>query len=68
MLNEADNILEQNIIFPTSMAMYIATKGLMLIEQNEPEKVNQFYKENGIKFDKKLSYSDEFGYYPYARF
>ena len=68
MLNEADNILQQNIIFPTSMAMYIAMKGIMLIEQNEPEKVNQFYKENGITFDKKLSYSDEFGYYPYALF
>lgn len=67
-LTEADNILKENIIFPGSMAMYIAMKGIILIEQNEPEKANQFYNENGLKFDKKLSYSEEFGYYPYALF
>ncbi|MBK7710083.1 MAG: hypothetical protein IPJ37_03280 [Bacteroidales bacterium] len=67
-LTEADNILKENIIFPGSMAMYIAMKGKILIEQNEPEKANQFYNENGLKFDKKLSYSEEFGYYPYALF
>jgi LuxR family maltose regulon positive regulatory protein len=48
--------------------MYIAMKGLMLIEQNEQEKANRFYKKYGLKFDKKLSYTEEFGYYPYALF
>jgi len=66
MLNEADDILKLNIIFPSSMAMYIAMKGFMLIEQNELEKANQFFKENGLEFDKKISYSNDFGYCPYA--
>ncbi len=66
MLNEADDILKQNIIFPSSMAMYIAMKGFMLIEENELEKANQFFKANGLEFDKKISYSDDFGYCPYA--
>jgi len=66
MLNEADDILKLNIIFPTSMAMYIAMKGFMLIEQNELEKANQFFKANGLELDKKISYSYEFGYSPYA--
>jgi LuxR family maltose regulon positive regulatory protein len=66
MLSEADNILGKNIIFPTSMAMYIAMKGLILIEDNELEKANKLYIENGMHFDNKLSYSDEFGYYSYA--
>jgi LuxR family maltose regulon positive regulatory protein len=66
MLTEADNILKVNIIFPGSLAMYIAMKGFILIEQNELEKANQFYKKYGVIFDKKISYSEEFGYYPYA--
>ena len=43
------------------MALYIAMKGFMLIEQNELEKANHFFKENGLEFDKKISYSDELG-------
>jgi LuxR family transcriptional regulator, maltose regulon positive regulatory protein len=66
MINEADNILKQNIVFPTTMAMYIGMKGLMLIEQNELEKANHFFKENKLECDKKISYSDEHGYCPYA--
>jgi LuxR family transcriptional regulator, maltose regulon positive regulatory protein len=66
MLTEADNILKVNIIFPSSMAMYIAMKGLMLIENNELEKANWFYKEHGVIYDKKISYSEEFGFYSYA--
>jgi LuxR family transcriptional regulator, maltose regulon positive regulatory protein len=66
MLLKADDILKLNIIFPSSMAMYIAMKGFMLIEQNELEKANQFFKDNGLEFNKKISYTDEFGYCPYA--
>jgi len=46
--------------------MYIAMKGFLLIEQNELEKANQFFRENGLEFDKKISYSNDFGYCPYA--
>jgi LuxR family maltose regulon positive regulatory protein len=66
MINEADDILKQNIIFPSSMALYIAMKGFLLIELNEREKANQFFKVNGLRYDKQISYSDEFGYCPYA--
>ena len=65
-LHEADDILKQNIIFPYTMALYIAMKGFMLIKQNELEKANHFFKVNGLKFDKKITFSDDLGYYPYA--
>ena len=66
MLNEMDDILRLNIVFPSFMALYIAMKGLMLVEQNELEKANQFFKENGLEYDNKISYLDEFAYCPYA--
>ncbi|MCU0473653.1 MAG: LuxR C-terminal-related transcriptional regulator [Bacteroidales bacterium] len=66
MLNEMDDILRINIVFPSFMALYIAMKGLMLVEQNELEKANQFFKENGLEYDNKISYLDEFAYCPYA--
>jgi LuxR family maltose regulon positive regulatory protein len=66
MINEADDILKLNIIFPYTMSLYIAMKGFMLIKQNELEKANHFFKENGLEFDKKITYSDDLGYYPYA--
>ncbi len=66
LLNEADDILKQNIIYPGSMSLYIAMKGFMLIKLNEIEKANCYFKENGLEYDKKITYSDDLGYYPYA--
>jgi LuxR family maltose regulon positive regulatory protein len=66
MLDEADAILKSNIIFPSSMAMYIAMKGFMLIKQNELAKANLFFQENGLGFNRDISYNNEFGYSPYA--
>jgi len=66
MLHEADHIVNHNTIFPSSMAMYIAMKGFMLIQQNERYNANQLYIENGLKFDDNISYSNDLGYYPYA--
>jgi LuxR family maltose regulon positive regulatory protein len=66
MINEADDILKLNIIFPYTKALYIAMKGFMLIKLNELEKANHFFKGNGLEFDKKITYSDDLGYYPYA--
>jgi LuxR family maltose regulon positive regulatory protein len=66
MINEADDILKQNVIFPASMAMYIAMKGFMLIELKELEKANKFFKENGLEFDKKITYTNDLGYNTYA--
>jgi LuxR family maltose regulon positive regulatory protein len=67
MINEADNILKQNIVFPTTMSIYISMKGFMLIEQNELEKANHFFKKNGLEYDKKIPYSYEHGYIDFAR-
>ncbi len=67
MINEADNILKQNIVFPSTMSIYISMKGFMLIEQNELEKANHFFKENGLEYDKKIPYSYEHAYIDYAR-
>ena len=66
MLNEADDILKLNTIFPNTMGLYFAMKGFSLIKQNEHEKANHFFEENGLAFDKKITYSDDLGYYPYA--
>ncbi len=49
------------------MSIYISMKGFMLIEQNELEKANHFFKENGLEYDKKIPYSDEHAYIDYAR-
>ena len=62
MINEADNILKQNIVLPTTMSIYISMKGFMLIEQNELEKASHFFKENELEYDKKIPYSYEHGY------
>ena len=67
MINEADNILKQNVVFPTTMSIYISMKGFMLVEQNELEKAHHFFKENGLEFDKKIPYSHEHGYIDFAR-
>ena len=53
-------------MFPSTMMLYVAMKGLMLIEQNDLERANHFFKRNGLEFDKKISYSDEHAYCPYA--
>jgi LuxR family transcriptional regulator, maltose regulon positive regulatory protein len=66
LLNEADDILKQNIVYPITMSLYIAMKGFMLIKLNEIEKAKNYFKGNGLEFDKKISYSDDLGYYPFA--
>ena len=67
MINEADNILKHNTVFPTTMSIYISMKGFMLIEQNELEKAGHLFKENGLENDNKISYSYEHGYIDFAR-
>ena len=66
MLNEAEDIVKQNKIVLSIMAIYVAIKGIILIQQNELERVHHFFKEIGLGLDKKISYSDDHGYCPYA--
>jgi LuxR family maltose regulon positive regulatory protein len=66
MLNEAENIVKLNKIVLSIMAIYVAIKGIILIQQNELERAHHFFKEIGLGLDKKISYSDDHGYCPYA--
>jgi LuxR family maltose regulon positive regulatory protein len=66
MLNEAEDIVKLNKIVLSIMAIYVAIKGIILIQQNELERAHHFFKEIGLGLDKKISYSDDHGYCPYA--
>ena len=66
MLNEAEAIVKLNKIVLSIMAIYVAIKGIILIQQNELERARHFFKEIGLGLDKKISYSDDHGYCPYA--
>jgi len=66
MLNEAEDIVKLNKIVLSIMAIYVAIKGIILIQQNELERARHFFKEIGLGLDKKISYSDDHGYCPYA--
>ena len=66
MINEAEDIIKLNKIVFSIIDIYVAVKGLFLIQQNELEKAHHFFKEMGLGLEKKISYSDEHGYVGYA--
>ena len=66
MLDEAEDIVKLNKIVLSILAIYVAIKGIILIQQNELERAHHFFKEIGLGLDKKISYSDDHGYCPYA--
>jgi LuxR family transcriptional regulator, maltose regulon positive regulatory protein len=66
LLDEIDAIINQNTISPSARAMYIDMKGKMLIEQHEPEKARNFFKENGLGPDKEMSYLEDRGYFSFV--
>ncbi|MBI5220085.1 MAG: hypothetical protein HY958_14250 [Bacteroidia bacterium] len=66
LLNEIDAIINQNIVSPSARAIYIDMKGKMLIEQHELEKAKDFFKENGLGPDKKVSYIEDRGFFSYV--
>ena len=66
MLTDAEDIIKQNKIAPVVVSMFIALKGILLIELNQLDKANNFFKEYGLRLDKEISYLDENGYCPYA--
>jgi LuxR family transcriptional regulator, maltose regulon positive regulatory protein len=65
-LNEADQIMQQNKIGPAALAIYIGFRGFIHIEQHELEKASQFFKNNGLSLNKKISYFDDHGYFSFA--
>jgi LuxR family transcriptional regulator, maltose regulon positive regulatory protein len=65
-LNEAEKIIQQNKIGPAAMAIYIGIRGFIYIEQHELEKASQFFKNNGLSLNKKISYFDDRGYFSFA--
>jgi LuxR family maltose regulon positive regulatory protein len=66
MINEAEDIVRQNKIVLSIITIYVAIKGIILIQQNELKRARHFFKEIGLGLDKKISYSDEHGYVGYA--
>jgi LuxR family maltose regulon positive regulatory protein len=66
MLTDAEDIIKQNKIAPVVVSIFIALKGILLIELNQLDKANNFFKEYGLRLDKEISYLDENGYCPYA--
>ncbi|MGB8489932.1 MAG: LuxR C-terminal-related transcriptional regulator [Bacteroidales bacterium] len=66
LLNEIDDILKYNTISPAARANYIDMKGKLFIEQNEIERAANFFKENGLEPDKKISYLEDRGYFSFV--
>ena len=66
MINEVEDIIRKNKIVLSIIDIYVAVKGLVLIQQNELKRAYQFFKEMGLGLEKKISYSDEHGYVGYA--
>ncbi len=66
LLNEVATIIKQNTVSPTVRAIYIDMKGKMLIGQHELEKASNFFKENGLGPDKKISYTEDRGFFSYV--
>jgi LuxR family maltose regulon positive regulatory protein len=65
-VNEAEEIIKTNKIASGAMAIYIAMKGFLLIHQNELEKADSFFKENGLFPDNQFSYAEDRAYFPYT--
>ncbi|OFX87175.1 MAG: hypothetical protein A2W99_07510 [Bacteroidetes bacterium GWF2_33_16] len=66
MINEAEEIIKQNKVAQAAVSIFISWKGFLLIEQNNFEKANHFFKKNGLEFNKEISYIDEHEYCAYA--
>ncbi len=66
LLIEIDDIIKQNTVSPSARAVYIDMKGKMLIGQHELEKASNFFKENGLGPDKKISYTEDRGFFSYV--
>jgi LuxR family transcriptional regulator, maltose regulon positive regulatory protein len=66
LLNEIEDIIKHNTISPAARAIYIDMKGKMLIEQHELEKAGNFFRENGLGLDKKISYLEDRGYFSFV--
>jgi LuxR family transcriptional regulator, maltose regulon positive regulatory protein len=66
LLNEIDDIIKQNTVSPSARAIYIDMKGKLLIEQHELEKAGNYFKENGIGPDKKITYLEDRGYFSFV--
>jgi LuxR family transcriptional regulator, maltose regulon positive regulatory protein len=65
-ISELEYLLKQYQISPGVLSLYVALKGLMLIEQNQYERAHQFFIESGVGPDNKITYINEAGYCPYV--
>lgn len=65
-IEEAEDIISQNKIAPAMLSVYIGLKGFYLVQQNQLDKANEFFKDYEMEFEKPISYYDENGYVTYA--
>jgi LuxR family transcriptional regulator, maltose regulon positive regulatory protein len=63
---EAESIMKHNKIAPAMKSVYVGMKAFYLIEQNQLDKANVFFKDNGLELEKTISYYDENGYVTFA--
>jgi LuxR family transcriptional regulator, maltose regulon positive regulatory protein len=66
LLDETDDIIKKNTISPAARAVYIDMKGKLFIEQNELENAVNFFRENGVGLEKKISYLEDRGYFSFV--
>jgi len=66
LINEIEDIIKQNTISPAARAIYVNMKGKMLIEQHELKRAGNFFKENGLGFENKITYLEIRGYFSFV--
>jgi LuxR family transcriptional regulator, maltose regulon positive regulatory protein len=64
--NEIEDIIRQNTISPSARSIYIAMNGHLLIEQHEFGKASNFFIENGLRPERKISYLEDRGYFAFV--
>jgi LuxR family maltose regulon positive regulatory protein len=66
LLDEIDDIIKKNTVSPAARAVYIDMKGKLFIEQHELENAGNFFKENGLGLEKRISYLENRGYFSFV--
>jgi|WetSurMetagenome_2_1015567.scaffolds.fasta_scaffold08980_3 LuxR family transcriptional regulator, maltose regulon positive regulatory protein len=66
LLDEIDDIIKKDTVSPAARAVYIDMKGKLFIEQHELENAGNFFKENGLGLEKRISYLENRGYFSFV--
>lgn len=66
LLNETEDIIKQNAISQSARAIYIDMKGKMLLDRQEYETARNFFNENGLAPESKITYLEDRGYFSFV--